>query len=125
MIGIWISIASISILIYLSYLLRKEKLKYKKLLSQKKSSEVMTGLIAEQLAPFLKGFPLELSQSDLRWIGNPVDYMYFGEDWIAVVEIKSGKSRLSKKQRNLKELINKGRVKWITHIVDGETNNEN
>jgi len=119
MTGVWVSI-SIGVFVYLIYALRKEKIKYKKLLSQKKSSEVMTGLIAEQLAPFLKGFPPEIEPSNLRWIGNPIDYMYFGETFIAIIEIKSGKSRLSKKQRNLKELFNNKKVKWITHIIDGE-----
>ena len=85
---------------------------------------MMTGLIAEQLAPFLKGFPKEIEPSNLRWIGNPVDYIYFGETYIAIIEIKSGKSRLSKKQRKLKELIITGEVKWITHVIDGERNED-
>jgi len=77
-----------------------------KLLSQKKSSEVRTGFIAEHLAPFLKGFPVDVMRKDVDIVpmGNPMDYMIFTPTKVIMVEIKSGKARLSKKQRTFQKL---------------------
>ena len=62
-------------------------------LSQK-SSEVRIGNIAEKLAPFLEDFPY--NPEDAIFAGKPIDYIVFDEKAIVFVEIKSGKSQLSK-----------------------------
>lgn len=84
--------------------------KYKTLLSQKKSSEVRLGQISEQLAPFLQNFPYDPKK--ISFLGNPIDYVYFGNDKVVIIEIKSGKSKLSAKQRKIKKLIQQGKVEW-------------
>lgn len=83
---------------------------FNKLNHQKKSSEVRMGQIAEQLAPFLDKFPYDPKK--ISFLGNPIDYVYFGEDKVTIIEIKSGNARLSKKQRNIKKLILEGKVEW-------------
>ena len=83
---------------------------FNKLLNQKKSSEVRLGQIAEQLAPFLDNFPYDPKK--ISFLGNPIDYVYFGEDKVTIIEIKSGNARLSKKQRSIKKLILEGKVEW-------------
>ena len=82
----------------------------KKLLSQKKSSEVLTGHVAEKIAPFLDDFKHD--PRNAIFLGQPIDYLVFKEDEIVFVEIKSGKARLSKKQKNIKKLIEDNKVNW-------------
>ncbi len=83
---------------------------YDKLLSQKKSSEVVTGQIAEKLVPFLENF--NHNPRDATFCGNPIDYVIFGPDQITILEIKTGNSRLTKKQRHIKSLVENGDVVW-------------
>lgn len=82
----------------------------RKLLSQKKSSEVRLGQISENLAPFLKDFKYDSKRT--HFLGNPIDYIIFEEDKIVFLEIKSGESRLSPSQKNIKNLIKDGKVEW-------------
>ena len=100
--------------IFSKYLVKKQLNKlnstYNLLLSQKKSSEVRLGQISEQLAPFLDQFPY--NPKKVQFLGNPIDYIYFGENEIAIIEVKSGNARLSKKQRQIKKLVLGGKVKW-------------
>lgn len=79
-------------------------------LSQKKSSEVRLGHIAEKLAPFLDNFPYD--PKDAIFLGQPIDYIVFDDSCVVFVEIKTGKSRLSSKQKRIKELIKDNHVKW-------------
>ena len=93
--------------------------RYKKLLSQKKSSEVILGGITEQLSPFLKDFPVSKEEcQNLNFLGMPIDYIHFGEDEILFIEVKSGNSRLSKKQRHIRDLISDGKVKFTVFRVN-------
>jgi predicted Holliday junction resolvase-like endonuclease len=91
---------------------------YKKLLSQKKSSEVRTGKIAEQISPFLDDYPL--NPRTARFIGDPIDFVHFDEDKVTFVEVKSGKSQLSTKQRRIRDMIKDGKVEFIIYRVKGE-----
>lgn len=98
------------VLLWLRRELNKSKFKYKKLYSQKKQSEVRLGQIAEQIAPFLDHFPYNPKVA--QFLGNPIDYVVFEEEEVIFVEVKSGNSRLTKKQRLIKENIENGRVKF-------------
>ena len=91
---------------------------YIKLLGQKKSSEVRTGKITEQIAPFLEDYPLEPRTA--RFIGDPIDFVHFDEDKVTFVEVKSGKSQLSKKQRMIRDLIKQGKVEFVIYRVEGK-----
>ncbi|MBC8436924.1 endonuclease [bacterium] len=93
-----------------SFNLKESEAKFSKLLSQKKSSEVLTGHIAEKFVPFLKEFKHNPQQSN--FLGQPIDYLVFGDDEITFVEIKSGNSRLSAKQRKIKQQILDNKVGW-------------
>lgn len=83
---------------------------YKKLLSQKKQSEIVTGQIAEKLVPFTDRFPYDPQEA--QFLGNPIDFIVFEKDKITLVEVKSGRSRLTKKQRDIKALVEKGKVEF-------------
>lgn len=103
--------------VILGYKLYKMYNDYKLLLSQKKSSEVILGQITEQITPFLKNFPYDPKK--IRFIGMPIDYIYFGEDEIRFIEVKTGKSRLSKKQTNIKKMILSNKVYWEEIHIPG------
>ena len=82
----------------------------KKILSQKKSSEVRIGNISEKLAPFLDDF--EFDPEKCIFLGQPIDYISFGEDEITFIEVKSGKSQLSAKQRHIRDLVKAKHISW-------------
>jgi predicted Holliday junction resolvase-like endonuclease len=90
--------------------LEEETLARKKVLSQKKSGEVRLGHIAETLAPFLDQFDFEPERCS--FLGQPIDYISFGDDEITFIEVKSGNSQLSQKQRHIRDLVKAKLVSW-------------
>jgi len=82
----------------------------KKVVHQKKSSEVRLGHIAETLAPFLDQFDFE--PEECSFLGQPIDYISFGNENITFIEVKSGNSQLSSKQRKIRDQIENGKIKW-------------
>jgi len=90
--------------------IKKLRWRYKKLYSQKKQSEVRLGQITEQLVPFLNQFPYDPTRA--QFLGQPIDYIIFQDNKIIFVEVKSGNSRLSKKQKLIKSNIEDGNVEF-------------
>jgi predicted Holliday junction resolvase-like endonuclease len=88
-------------------LFRAEK---KKHLSQIKSREVLLGHALEKLAPYIDG--LGIDPQTAQFLGQPIDFISFGEDEITFIEVKGGKSQLSKKQRKIRELVKEKKVNW-------------
>jgi hypothetical protein len=94
------------------------------ILSQKKSSEVRTGKIAESLAPILEDFPVDVKKDGTStvFLGQPIDFIHFDPaEGITFIEVKSGGARLSESQQRLKKLIEDGQVRWETFRIDGES----
>lgn len=87
-----------------------EREKGRTLLSQKKSSETRLGQISENLVPFLTG--CRHDPKNMMFLGNPLDYLVFNldEGEIIFLEVKSGNSKPSKRQKTIKNLIQSGRV---------------
>ena len=87
-----------------------EREKNRTLLSQKKSSETRLGQISEHLVPFLANCPYD--PKNLHFLGNPIDYVSFDFDAGAItfIEVKSGNSKPSKRQKIIKNLIRNGQV---------------
>jgi predicted Holliday junction resolvase-like endonuclease len=85
----------------------------------RRSRAVLAGLAAEQLAPYLPGFPFD--PTELRFIGKPVDFLAFvgaskGKiEEVAFVEVKSGNAALSPVERSLREAVKSGRVRWVEY----------
>lgn len=80
------------------------------------------GKFTESLSPYFPDFPF--SPTEMRWMGGaPVDYIAFeGMDKdiitnIVFVEIKSGKSQLSNREKQIKELIEQKKVSWHMYRV--------
>lgn len=95
-----------------------EKTQYEKLFGQKKSSEVRTGKIAEQLAPFLENYPL--NPANAKFLGDPIDIVSFDDDKITFVEVKSGAADLTKRQRQIRDMIKEGKVDFIVYRIKGQ-----
>jgi predicted Holliday junction resolvase-like endonuclease len=105
----------------LSDLLSQEAEKNKVILSQKKSSEIRTGHIAETLAPFLlKGH----DPKKLKWLGQPIDYIAFDDDGVTFIEIKTGRSHLSFNQKLVKQLVLDKKVYWQEFRLRGFRRNK-
>ena len=89
-----------------------------------RSKQVLKGQGVEQLVPHMKDFPY--AANDMRALGSPVDYIVFDgsvlEDVqkVVIVEIKSGNSRLSKKQRQIRDCVERGDVEWLEFRVPTE-----
>ena len=77
---------------------------------QKHSLSTKYGKITEQFLPFLDAFPYD--PSGFRFLGSPVDGIQFEEDKIIFFEFKSGSSRLSTKQTQIKKIIHDKKVSF-------------
>jgi len=88
-----------------NYVLQRE---IKDILSQKQSLSVKYGKMSEQFMPFLKEYPFD--EHDFRFIGNPIDGIQFNEDKIIFIEFKTAGSRLSQKQKEIKNLVDNKQV---------------
>lgn len=86
--------------------------KFKKLQSQKKSSEVRTGQIAEHFAPLLKDFKYDRKQA--RFLATPIDFIIFEEEEIIFMEVKTGNSQLNANQRRVKKQVEDKKIRWET-----------
>ena len=90
-----------------------------------RSRAVLGGQFSEQLAPFFPGFPC--NPGDVRFVGKPIDFVAFpgsaeGGDIkeIYFIEVKSGQSKLSPREKQIKLAVEQGRVKYLEYrIPDG------
>lgn len=86
----------------------------------KRSWAVKGGQFSEQLAPYLPDFPFQ--PTDCRFIGKPIDFLVFkGQDGqieeVVFLEVKSGSSSLSKREKSLKDAIELKKVSWQEYRV--------
>ena len=75
-----------------------------------RSQSTLYGKISEQFIPFMKTYPY--TSNDFRFLGSPIDGVQFENDKIVLVEFKSATSKLSKKQREIRELVNQHKVEF-------------
>ena len=81
-----------------------------------KSQSTLIGKITEHFIPYLPDFPY--NPQDARFLGAPIDFIVFdgmseGElKEIVLVEVKTNKGSLSKRERQLRDAVNGGKVKW-------------
>ena len=90
------------------------------------SAHTTKGQILEKWCPFLEHPDIDPDWEAKNWqfMGQPIDYIIF--DWrenkeinvadgkIIMLDVKSGKSQLTKKQRRIRDLIQAGKVEWRT-----------
>ncbi len=89
-----------------------------------RSRASLSGQFLEKLAPHFPDVPYE--PTDLRFLGTPVDYVVFnglseGEvDEIVFLEVKSGASNLTTKERRVRDAVEAGAVRWDVYRVPDE-----
>ncbi|MCX7698089.1 MAG: hypothetical protein N2114_01305 [Candidatus Goldbacteria bacterium] len=95
----------------------KEAKKNIKKKSEKATETINIGFISERLASVLQDFKFD--HNDCRSLGEPIDYIIFEglnkKGYVTkmfFVDIKTGKARLNKNQKNIKEIIQKKKVEF-------------
>jgi len=89
-----------------------------------KSRSVLGGHFTENLAPYLPNFPF--LPTECRFVGKPIDFIVFNGmddkkiEEVIFLEVKSGNSKLSNQEKNLKEAIDKKKVKWVEYRIPKE-----
>jgi len=84
--------------------------------ASKRSSAVTIGKVTEHLAPYLLTFPF--NPKDARFLGAPIDLIVFdglSEDEVREIiflEVKTGGSTLSGRERSVRDAVKEGRVSW-------------
>ena len=80
------------------------------LVSRKQSLSTKYGKMAEQFMAFLESYPYD--EHNFRFIGTPIDGIQFENDKIIFVEFKTSDSKLTVKQKEIRDLINSGKVEF-------------
>ncbi len=93
--------------------IKKIKGDYLVLNNSKISQSVRYGKLSEQFLPFLENYPYDSSK--FRFIGTPVDGVQFEENKVVLVEFKTADSKLSQKQKHIKNLVEEGKVEFLEY----------
>jgi len=94
----------------------QEKEKQIRLDAIKRSRATLGGKFGEQLAPYLPDFAYD--PTEVRFIGSPIDFIVFpglSQDdprEIVFLEVKSRGSKLSKREKRIRELVREKRIRW-------------
>lgn len=81
-----------------------------------RSQAVTSGKVHEQLVPYLPSFPY--NPRDVRFLGGPVDLVVFDGladglvRRIVFVEVKTGGSGLSNRERSVRDAVQAGEIEW-------------
>lgn len=95
-----------------------------------RSRASLGGKFSENLSPYFPDFPFH--PTEMRWLGSPVDYIVFkGMDndkieELIFLEIKSGKSVLTTREKQIQKLVEEKKVAWKEYRVPEDiTSSEN
>jgi predicted Holliday junction resolvase-like endonuclease len=108
------------------YLWGKRKISQVKKEALRKQKPILGGLFSEQIATLLPDFPKDMKASEARFVGKPIDFLFFkGMDEqniteVIFLEVKSGKSSLSGVERQLRDTIRDKKVTWREYRVSEE-----
>jgi predicted Holliday junction resolvase-like endonuclease len=93
-----------------------------RLKSVSSSRRSLIGKFIEKFVPFLNNIGYE--PSDMHFLGQPIDYIVFdglhGDEVnkIVFLEVKTGESKLTKREKSLKEAVEKKKVYWKEYRFD-------
>lgn len=90
--------------------------RYQTLRHSKQSQSSRYGKMTEQFLPFLDDYPYD--PQSFRFLGTPIDGVQFEDDKVVLIEFKTGKSRLSSKQKNVRRLVEEGKVEFEEHRIE-------
>lgn len=119
----WLPVIGLAAFILAFFFARVTGHKKQDKLYRLRSQGVVKGLVNEQIAPMIKGFPG--TPSDARFIGKPIDYIVFeglssGKvDEIVFVEVKSRASgKLTASERSVRQAVKDKRVRWVKYTLE-------
>ena len=116
-------IISTIIILYLLWNIIKMKLTQKAAIKDARKDtaarqrSIIKGDISEIIAPW--SIKSVNSVKELNFMGSPIDFVGFkgldGDDEIEIkfIEVKSGKSRLNKNQRRIRDAVAAKRIEWV------------
>ena len=116
-------IISCLIILYLTSKMIQMKLSHRALIldarkdTSNRQRSVIKGQISEVLAPW--SIESVNSVKELSFLGSPIDFVGFkgldgeGDIDIKFIEVKSGKSRLNKNQRRIRDAVAAKRIEWV------------
>jgi len=124
-------IISSIIILYLLWNIIKMKLGHKDAIKDARKDtaarqrSTIKGDISEIIAPW--SMNTVDSVKELKFLGNPIDFVGFkgldgdGEIEIKFIEIKSGRSKLNKNQRRIRDAVAAKRIEWVeVRVRDAE-----
>lgn len=119
---LWLVIGVLFLLVIIQLICNHAKNRTVRKDAVKRSRAVIGGQVVEQIAPFLPGFPC--NPGDARFIGKPVDFVAFKGisdsdfvDEVLLIEVKTGQSMLSKREKEIKRAVEEGRVRYVEYRV--------
>ena len=90
-----------------------------------RSSAVTRGKVTEHIVPYLPGF--DIDPKDIRFLGTPIDLIAFKglngsseEVEIVFIEVKTGRSVLSPREKAVKKAVEEKKVSWRVFNPDGK-----
>ena len=110
-VSVWWIVLFLTLLLIPSSLINSRL--YKNLSKEKfrnRSQSTKYGQLTEQFMPLLKTYPW--NPSGFKFLGNPIDGIQFENDRIILVEFKTASSKLSKIQREIKNLVDSKKVEF-------------
>ena len=104
----WVVIVETFIVVLLTLVLKRTLGGLSREGSLRRSESTRYGQITEQFMPFISDYPYDSKQ--FRFLGSPIDGVQFEEDKIVMIEFKSAGSKLSTRQRKIRNLIKEWKV---------------
>ena len=71
--------------------------------------------MTEQFMPFLENYPYD--PQNFRFIGSPIDGIQFEDDKVVLIEFKVADSKLTEKQERIKDLVERGKVRFEEYRI--------
>ena len=103
LIGLGLSVILLLVCINLTKKIQEQK-------SLRRSESTRYGQISEQFLPLVEQYPYDPKQ--FRFLGSPIDGIQFEEDKVVLVEFKAAGSRLSARQRRVRDLVREGKIEF-------------
>jgi predicted Holliday junction resolvase-like endonuclease len=97
---------------------RDLKIQVSTLSSKKQSLSTKYGKMTEQFMPFLETYPYDYH--NFRFLGTPIDGVQFNDDDIVFVEFKAANSKLTERQRLVRDLVAARKVKFQEIRINDE-----
>lgn len=124
--AIIVALVFLTVGLIVGYLWGKRKLSQVKKDALRRQKPILGGLFSEQIATLLPDFPKDLKASEARFVGKPIDFLFFkGMDEqniteVIFLEVKTGRSSLSGVERQLRDAIREKKVAWREYRVSEE-----